>query len=99
VINYSSSNAATQTSLQKKALLQSDIDQMAETDDASVKNGEFIKFDSYNAVQASLVPANTADASAYLVAFLNNNHLYMIIGSGLTQAKFESFTNTFKLTS
>ena len=99
VINYSGNKTNAQTNLEKKALLQADVDQLASAESASVVNGKFISFNGYNAVSASLVPTTKADASAYLLAFLKGNRLYMILGAGLSQSKFNTFAYSFKLTS
>jgi hypothetical protein len=71
---------------------------MAAADDATVNGGKFITFAGNNAVSATLVPTSNTDASAHLIAFLNNNRLYMILGGNLSQANFNTYSGTFKLT-
>jgi len=81
----------------KIANLQYNVEQLAQTDNANLSNGKTSTFKGMTAVEATLTPTNSADASSYLIAFFNQDKLYMIIGSGMSQSSFNRFTNSFNL--
>ena len=53
-------------------------------------------FDGLNAAQAILAPTtNKSYVAARVIAFLKGNDFYMIIGSGITQQEYNTFTSSF----
>jgi hypothetical protein len=96
VIHYSSINFSKFSVTETKDTLAADVNELAKAQSADLSNGKFIKFEGLTAAQALLVPAtNKSIVSARVTAFLKGNNFYMIIGSGLTQQDYNTFTSTF----
>jgi hypothetical protein len=96
VVRYSNSNANSISASETVAALESDIGQIAQSDNAAISNGKTSSFNNLTAVEATLTPKNTADAPADVLAFLKSNDLYMILGGGLNQSQFDAFTGSFR---
>ncbi|HEY1645965.1 MAG TPA: hypothetical protein VGF75_06395, partial [Candidatus Saccharimonadales bacterium] len=64
-------------------------------DQSNLSDGRVVTFEGVTAVSATLTPTDQSDASADLLAFLKNNRVYILIGGGMKQTTFESFTKSF----
>jgi hypothetical protein len=84
------SKAATQTALE------SDAEQIALIDKATIGQHEITTFDNLIAVTATLMPASKSSGSTQLLAFLHKNDAYVLLGAGVSQARFNSFTASFQ---
>ncbi|HUD06103.1 MAG TPA: hypothetical protein VMR18_04295 [Candidatus Saccharimonadales bacterium] len=99
VTRYSDLNASQMSGSATVVTLQDDIEQLAQSETSNLSGGKTIAFKGLNAVTATLTPTDTSDAPSIILAFLNNHDLYIILGSGISQSKFNSFANTFNFTS
>jgi hypothetical protein len=99
VIKYSGTSASSLSKSETQQALEGDVDQLAQSDSSRISNGTAISFKNMTAVEATLTPTGTNYGASNVLAFLNKNDLYMIFGSGMSQSKFQSFANTFKLLS
>lgn len=74
--------------------LQQDLNYQARSNNVAVKSSEFITFDNYTALQASL--SSSSNGIAYEILFYDNNREIVILGTGISKGSFESFASTFK---
>ena len=79
--------------------LQYNIEEMANSDNSTPSNGATITFKGVTAVQATLTPTDNTNASAHLLTFFKGDNLYMLLGSGISQPRFNSFTRSFNFIS
>jgi len=98
VTTYTSLNASSLSVTATTITLQDDIEQLAQNDSSNLSNGKTISFKGVTAVEATMTPSDHSEATTNLLAFLKNNDLYIILGSGMDQSKFDSFSNSFNFT-
>lgn len=96
VTNYPHINFASLTKNSTIGTLDNEIEILAKNNRANLSNGQNLTFKGLRAVEATLSPTDHSEKNSEVLAFLNKNHLYVIFGTGLSQSKFNSFTNTFK---
>ncbi len=94
---YSNLNANTLNKSQKESQLEGDIDQIAQADSSSLSHAKFITFDNQLAASVTVTPQDKNNSATQIIAFLYNDKLYMVLGSGISQAQFKTFSNSFHL--
>jgi len=96
VTTYSNINFSKYNFDYKIATLQNQIQILAKTDNADISNGSTISFKNSNAVTATLTPKSKSEAKSYVLATLNQNKIYILIGGGTKQDQFKTFSSKFK---
>jgi len=95
--DYSNTNFDSLSSSTKINLLESQVQSIATSDKVTITSGKPITFEGLTAVQATLSPSDHSEPDTNVVALLNKNRLYILLGAGMSASKFNSFTKTFKL--
>ncbi len=96
VFSDTNSNSSLLSKSDTIADLQTNIEQLATSSDAKLSNGQTITFNGLTAVEATLTPNAQGTSPTDVIAFLKKTDLYMIMGSGLSQHKYDAFAHTFR---
>jgi hypothetical protein len=96
VIHYSDTGATSLSKSDTEAALELDTQQLATVEKATISKHALTTFNGLTAVTATLVPTGGADGTINLLAFLKQHNVYVILGSNLSQSKFDKFTASFR---
>jgi hypothetical protein len=96
VNHYSGNTVSSFTKSETTEALEENSDHMAGILGANITQPQITSFKSTVAAEATLVPTTKGEGSIYLLSFLKGNNAYIILGSGMTKSRFNSFTNSFQ---
>lgn len=94
-VNYSSFSASSLTPAQQGSQLSADVSTIANTESATIKSPTLTTFKGQAALRASLLAAQHS-TPIYLLAFLHNNHSYILMATHVTTQQFNHFTSSFQ---
>jgi hypothetical protein len=99
VTSYAHVNFDSYSKSSKTGILESEIETIAKNDQLKLTTGQSITFKALPAVEATLAPSNPSEPSTHVIAFLNGNRLYILLGAGISSSQFNSYVKTFRLVS
>lgn len=86
------------SSLSKSATigtLDNEIEALASSNKAKLSDGRDITFEGLTAVEADLTPTDHSESATKVLAFLKGGRSYVLLGTGVTQSRFNAYTRTF----